>query len=223
MQLTKSDISKLVKVRKSDVFWNHFFYSLKKDYKVYGDIQKNTIKIWQKGNMTGAFYAVYTFEFNSKNHLIKTTDKLNVYGKLLRLLFPFAYFFHILSTALTDFEFKRFFIGISIFLILVLAFILLSDKIYQFEKKEQLNDFYTKLNIKTEEELEREWSRNQILTRLFLYPFCFALILFNILALIEGEFSFVIPTIGFVGIYLYSDLKMIFKYGNSKNKTIMPK
>lgn len=212
MQLTKSEISKLVKIKKANTFWNHFLYAFKKEYKINGEIKKSTIKVWQRTSMTGAFYPVYTFEFNFENQLIKTTDKLNPFAQLFRLLFPFTYFFPILSTSFTDFEFVRFFVGISIFLILTFACYLVSNEIYKYEKKEQLKEFYKTLGDKTKEETEKEWTRDKILTRLFTYPFCFALILVNIFLLLpEGEFFITIPTLGIVGVYLYSDLKIIFK------------
>lgn len=212
MQLSKSDILKLVKVRKENTFWNHFLYNSKTDYKIYGKVEKNNIKIWQKTTFAGAFYPVYSFDFNSEQELIKITDKLNPFAQVLRLLFPCIYFFPLISTSLTNFEFKRFLGASIVFLILTLICYLVSNKIYLFEKKEQLNDFYKTLGIKTEEVPEREWSKNKILTRLFTYPFCFALLLVNIFLIIpEGKFLLSIPIFGIVGVYLYSDLKMIFK------------
>ena len=220
MQLNKTDILKLVKVRKSDVFWSHFFYGLKKDYSVNGEIQTNTIKVWQKASMTGVFYPVYTFEFNSDDQLLKITDSLNSFGKLLQLLFPLFYFHPLFSNSFTHFELRHFFIAIALFLILTFACYLISNAIYQYEKKEQLKDFYETLNIKTgkksnyktEEKTEKEWSINKTLTRLFTYPFCFALILANIFLIIpEGNLFVAIPTLGVVGFYLYCDLKIIFK------------
>lgn len=212
MQLTKSDILKLVKVRKANTFWNHFLYAFKKEYKINGEIKKSTIKVWQKTSMTGAFYPVYTFEFNLENQLVKTTDKLNPVALFFRLLFPLIYFFPVLSTSFSDFEFMRFFVGISSFLILTFACYLIRNAIYKYEKKEQLKEFQKTLGFKTKEETEKEWTRNKILTRLFTYPFCFALILVNIFLLLpEGDFFITIITLGIVGVYLYTDLKMIFK------------
>lgn len=98
---------------------------------------------------------------------------------------------------------SRFFLAIS----------LLNSKLYQYEKKEHLKEFRKVLNIKGEEKApEKEWSIKMILTRLFIYPFCFALILLNIFLIIpQGRFFIAIPTLVIVRIYLYSDLKMIFK------------
>ncbi|MEZ0130809.1 SDR family NAD(P)-dependent oxidoreductase, partial [Flavobacterium sp. LBUM151] len=74
---------------------------------------------------------------------------------------------------------------------------LLNSKLYQYEKKENLKEFRKALNIKEEEKFpEKEWSIKMILTRLFIYPFCFALILLNLFLIIpEGSFFIAIPTL----------------------------
>jgi hypothetical protein len=212
MEITKSDIQKLVIVKKDNTIKNHFLNSFTKQYKTFGETQENTIKIWQKTKTTGIAYPIFTFEFNSKNKLIKTTEKLNPIARFSQLLFPLFFFFPLLQNAFSDFEFKRFFACISAFLFLTFACYLVSNKIYQYEKKEQLNDFYKTLDIKVEEKQEKEWTKSKILTRLFTYPFCFALLLFNIFSLIpKGEIFLSLPIFIIVGVYLYSDLKMIFK------------
>nr|WP_199001351.1 hypothetical protein [Flavobacterium sp. ASV13] len=230
MELTKSDLQKLIQVQKENTFLNHFIFSLTKDYKTYGNIKKNKMNLWKSTGFTGSFYPVFSFEFDSEGTLIKITDELNPFAKFLRLLFPLFFFFPTLSTAFTDFQLKKFLICISIFLILSFASYLLSLKIYSYNKKGLLKDFYqvlnsttkskqlTKqskskiLNNETEEKLEKEWTIGKILTRLFTYPFCFALILLVIFGMIpDGKFIIAIPMLVIIGVYLYSDLKMIFK------------
>jgi len=220
MEVKKSDIQKLVKVKKVDSFWNHLVCSFKKDYKIYGEVQKNKIKIWEMSSFTGIFYPVYTFEFNSENDLVKTKDQLNSFARFFQFLFPLSFFFPLLSNAFTDFTIKRFLANIAAFLFLTFACHLLSRKIYRFEKKEQLNSFYKKIGFTVEEKTcdkidgkpENEWSSSKILTRLFTYPFCLALILFGIFGMIpDGNFFIAIPMLAIVGVYLYSDLTMIFK------------
>ncbi|KQO32957.1 hypothetical protein ASF10_19335 [Flavobacterium sp. Leaf82] len=212
MEITKSDIQKLIEVKKEDTIKNHFLYSTTKQYKSFGEIKENTIKVWQRTNMTGIYYPIFTFEFNSENKLIKTSEKLNPIAKFSQLLFPLFYFFPLLLKAFTDFEFKRSLACISAFLFLTFVCYLVSNKIFRYEKKEQLNEFYKTLGIKTEDKQEREWSKSKTLTRLFTYPFCFALILLTIFLIIpEGGFLIAILILGIIGTYLYSDLKIIFK------------
>lgn len=212
MQINKSDILKLVKIRKVDTFWNHFIYAFTTNYRSNGEIKKNIIKIWQKRTMRGIFYPVFTFEFDNQNQLIKITDKLNPYGKIIQLIFPFIFFLPLIYTGIIHFELKQFIIVGTTIIILFLAILLLNNKLYQYEKKELLAEFRKTLNIKEENLPEKEWSTKMILTRLFIYPFCFALILLNIFLLIpEGKFFIAIPMLSIIGVYLYSDLKMIFK------------
>ncbi|RXM48270.1 hypothetical protein, partial [Flavobacterium sp. YO12] len=82
MEITKSDVQKLIQVQKENTFLNHFIYAIKKDYKIHGNIEKHKINIWQKTSLTGSSYSVYSFEFDSENILTKVNDKLN----------PFAHF-----------------------------------------------------------------------------------------------------------------------------------
>lgn len=226
MEFTKSDVQRLIQTQKGNTFFNHFIYSVTKDFKTQGCIQKRQIKIWKRTNFTGSFYPVHSFNFDSENKLISVTDELNSFAKYTQLLFPLFLFSPLLSTAFSDFYLKKFLICIIIFLILNFACYLLSLKIYSYEKKDQLKDFYQLLKNKnltkkggskilkreTEEAPIKEWSTSKILTRLFTYPFCLALILFAIFGMIpDGEIILAIPMLLIVGVYLYSDLKMIFK------------
>ncbi|KAF2081332.1 hypothetical protein [Flavobacterium sharifuzzamanii] len=230
MEVTKSDIQKLIQVQKNNTFLNHFICSIKKDYKIYGNIEKHKIIIWQRTSWTGSSYSLYSFEFDSEGILTKVNDKLNPFAQYSQLLFPLFFFFPLLSTAFTDFQIKKFLACISVFLFLTFACYLFSRRIGLVNKKDQLTDFYQLINIKannkqlvkqhksrildleTEEKLENEWSSGKILTRLFTYPFCLALIFLSIFGMIpDGKFFIAIPILAIVSVYLYSDLMMIFK------------
>ena len=78
MEITKSDILKLIKNNKVDNFWNHFIYVVKRDFKPTGEVKENQIKFWKQGIWAGPFYPIYTFELNSQNHLINISNKLKV-------------------------------------------------------------------------------------------------------------------------------------------------
>lgn len=236
MEFNKSDIQKLIQTKKNDTFWNHFLFSLTKNYKIHGEIRENKIKIWQRTSLTGISYSVYSFEFDSENTLVKITDELNSFARVFQISFPLFFFFPLLSNAFTDFQITKFLISIGAFILLTFACYLMSRKIDSYNKKDQLADFYQLLNIKinkkqviklnrskildleTEEKQEKEWSTKKILTRLFTYPFCLALILLAIFAMIpDGKFIIAIPMLVIVATYLYSDLKMIFSEGK-KNR-----
>ena len=213
MQITKSDIKKLIKNTKTDSIWNHFLCVIKRDFSYNGYIQKNKIKVWKQGIWIGAFYPIFTFELNSQNHLINISDKLNPIGKLLFLIFPIGFSSLFISTIVGDFEIKKFLLLTIILLIFIVFYTIITMRIYKFEKKEQLKEIYEVLEIETEDEkIENEWSKRKILIRLFAYPFCLSLIILNIFLIIpEGKIFLAIGSLSIVITYLYADLKMIFK------------
>lgn len=213
MEITKSDIKKLIQNIKTDSFWNHFLYVIKRDFSYSGEIQKNRIKVWKQGIWIGAFYPIFTFELNSQNHLINISDKLNPIGKVLYLLFPIGFSSILISTIISDFEIKKILLLTFIILTFLAIYILFTTKIYKYEKEELLKEIYEVLEIEIEDEkTESEWSKKRILIRVFTYPFCLFLIFLNIFLIIpHGKIFLAIGTLSIVFVYLYADLKMIFK------------
>ena len=69
LDIKKSDVEKLIEVKKKDKFLNHFFTVIKHDRRPSGEIEKTEIKIW-KFNLWGAiFYPIFIFRLNSSNDL----------------------------------------------------------------------------------------------------------------------------------------------------------
>ena len=212
MEITKSDILKLIENKKVDNFWNHFLYLIKRDFKPTGEVNKNQIKFWKQGIWAGAFYPIYTFELNSQNHLINISDKLNPIGKILFLLIPLGYISSFIFNIIDDFVLRKFIVLLIIIIVFSVVYFLIIKKIYNYEKEEQLKEIYEILEIEAEKEIiEREWTKKKIITRIFTYSFCFFLIVLNIFFLIpEGKIVLIISSLSIVGVYLYSDIKMIF-------------
>lgn len=152
MEVTKSDIKKLIKNIKTDNFWNHFSCILKRNFSYNGEIQKNRIKIWKQGISFGAFYPIITLELNSQNHLINISNKINPIGKALHLLFPFSISALFISTLISDFEIVRFILLMLILLIFNAIYILVASKMYKYEKEELLRGIYEILKIETASE-----------------------------------------------------------------------
>jgi hypothetical protein len=107
MEVTKSDIQKLIEVQKNNTFSNHFICSIKKDYKIYGNIEKHKINIWKRKSLTGNSYSVYSFEFDSEDVLTKVNDKLNSFAQFSQLLFPLFFFFLCFRLLLQIFKLKN--------------------------------------------------------------------------------------------------------------------
>jgi protein-S-isoprenylcysteine O-methyltransferase Ste14 len=160
-----------------------------------------------------AFYPIFTFELNANNNLTNITDKLNPIGKTIVGLFLIGILYFVFTNLSTDFDFLENWLAILIASVFLLIFITIFRKLYQSEKQNQLDEIFEFLDIEVEEKkLEKEWSLKNILIRLFTYPFCLFLIGLNIFLIIpNGQYILALGTFGFVGFYLFADLKMIFK------------
>ncbi len=113
----------------------------------------------------------------------------------------------------TQFEFFanwKLIVMAAVFLVL---FVLLVRKIYTTEKQNQLDEILNLLEVEVEEKkIENEWSTKNTLIRMFTYPFCLFLILITIFLLIpEGQYGMALSSFSFVGFYLVTDLKMLFR------------
>lgn len=213
MEITKKDIEQLIELRKENTFLNHLLNFFSRDYRPKGKICRNEIKIWNQNIWNVAFYPVFTFELNANNHLINITDKLNPIGKTIIGLFSIGIIYFVFSNFSTDFEFLENWLPILIVSVFLLIFVTVFRKLYLFEKQNQLDEIFEILDIEVEEKKpEKEWSLKNILIRLFTYPFCLFLIGLNIFLIIpNGKYILALGTFGFVGFYLFADLKMIFK------------
>lgn len=217
MEVTKKDIEKLIELRKEDTFLNHLWNIISRDFRPKGEVGRNEIKVWKQNMWNGPFYPIFSFELNANNHLTNITDKLNPVGKTIIVLFIFGFLYFVFPKNPMQFDF----IGNwpIIFFILVIASIVgvVVRMIHRFEKQNQLDEIFEILDIEVEQKKpEKEWSFKRIMIRLFTYPFCLFLIGLNIFLIIpNGQYFYALGTFGFVGFYLFSDIKMILK--NKKN------
>ncbi|MFD2724733.1 hypothetical protein [Hyunsoonleella rubra] len=216
MEVTKKDVEKLIELKRKDTFFNHLWNVFSRDLRSAGEINRHEIKVWNQNLWNASFYPIFKFEFNASNHLIKISDRLNPVGKMLIGILVFGFLYFVFPKNPTEFNF----IGSWPIILFLSAFssifILFARMIYRFEKQNQLDEIFELLDIEVEEkEPEKEWSAKNILIRLFTYPFCLFLIGLNIFLIIPNQGY--IPAIGifiFVGLYLISDLRMIFKNKN---------
>ncbi|NLN26188.1 MAG: hypothetical protein GX163_11225 [Bacteroidetes bacterium] len=213
MEVTKKDVEKLIELRKENTFLNHLWNVFSRDMRAKGEVKRNEIKVWSQNMWNMTFYPIFTFEFNANNHLVKITDKINPIGKTIVGLFSVVILYFIFSNLSTDFDFLENWLPILIVSVFLLIFVSVFRKLYLSEKQNQLDEIFEILDIEVEEKKpEKEWSLKNILIRLFTYPFCLFLIGLNIFLIIpNGQYILALGTFGFVGFYLFADLKMIFK------------
>ncbi|NAY93443.1 hypothetical protein GTQ34_16145 [Muricauda sp. JGD-17] len=81
------------------------------------------------------------------------------------------------------------------------------------EKKIQLKQIYEILEIEVENEKpEKEWGWKKILVRLITYPLSIFLVAMCFwTAIPQGKYLLAMGVLLIVGVYLYTDLKIIFK------------
>ena len=213
MEITKKDIEKLIELRKENTYLNHLWNVFTRDFRPKGEIGRNEIKVWKQNMWNMTFYPIFTFELNANNHLTNITDKLNPIGKTIIGIFSIGILYFVFTNFSTDFDFLENWLAILIVSVFLLIFITVFRKLYQSEKQNQLDEIFEFLDIEVEEKKpEKEWSLKNILIRLFTYPFCLFLIGLNIFLIIpNGQYILALGTFGFVGFYLFADLKMIFK------------
>lgn len=219
MEITKSDIKKLIEVEKADSFFNHLLAVVTGDYRAKGEIKPSEIVVWSQSYWTGVVYPVFTFKLDSKNNLIDITDRLNPVGRIFYFGFISFLVFIFTPQDIMNVSWESFWpLAVTVILFLGI-FILLTTQYYRFEKNQQLNEIFEILDIEVEiEKVEDEWSLKNTLIRLFTYPFCVFLMWLTIFVVIPaGNYGLAIGTAIFVIPYLYIDLKLIMRKKTTGN------
>ncbi len=213
LAVTKKDIIALIRYKKSNTFLNHLWTVFSGDFGAKGEVNENSVIIWNQTNWNRTFYPVFKFEFDRNQHLIKIADKLNPVAKAFFLVFVFGLLYALFIDNFGKFDLGKPWPVIIIFTVFIFLLSLFFRMIYRFEKKNQLDEIFELLDIEIEEKKrENEWSLKNILIRLFTYPFCLFLIWLNITLVIpDGNYKMAVGLFVFVGFYLVMDLKMIFK------------
>lgn len=222
MKISKQDIVKKIKKRRKNSLWGHLLTSLYLTQDIYADVRKDKIIVWNWGSWLGSFYSVIIFEFNSKNELIKVSDKLNKFGVALYLFTLVGFSLAFGSIIFEDFTItKLVFIG-GAYVIFITLLLLLSRAVYRFEKNETKEYYFRLFDI--EEDIEeyskpkREWSFKNTTIRFFAYLLCLMLSLVSILIMLDNSANILLGVIllSMVANYLYFDLKIILKKNRKK-------
>ena len=219
MEINKTEVEKLIEINKKDNFFNHLWNVASRDFSAKGEIKSNEIRVWRQNFWNMTFYPVFIFQFNSKQHLINISSKINPIGKLFNLLILLSFISSFFLVSLDNFEILKDWKIIALFTLIMLLGIYFAYKVYSFERRNQLDQIFEILDIevaKTKE--EKESSILKIITRILLYPFCIGLILFALFYLIPiGEIFLALGSLAVGGTYLYSDLRILLERKTTGN------
>lgn len=226
----KSDIEKLVKVKKVSNFKNHFaeYISNEKNKEYSGEIKEDNIILWQ--SQTVGYFIVFDISFNPNKTIKNIVIKNNNFHSLIKKIVPV--FFLILVYVIIFSDNVRFAITISfvITIFFCLGYLIL-NAITKFQKELQIEVLRKDLlkielknnpdliaSIKLEVKEINEWTFSKIMLRIILYPFCIFIIGFSIYSLFtelkmlrHAVFGIVISLT-----YLISDILILFKKENIK-------
>ncbi|RUA29563.1 MAG: hypothetical protein DSY77_15090 [Bacteroidetes bacterium] len=218
MKVSKSDIIELIEDEKTDSFTNHLNAILKWGFRPTGEIQKREIRVWRQNVWNGVFYPIFKFHLNNDGYLVKITDRINPVGLIVYILLCAVVSIPWLYWIFDDYDPASHWIQIITWVVFFGIFGLISFKIYQMEKKIQLSQIYEILEIEVEgDKLEDEWGMKKILLRIITYALSFLLIAVCFIFVIpSGNYLIALATLLIVGVYLYSDLKILLKKGKKK-------
>ena len=222
LEVTKKDVEKLIELRKGNTFLNHLWNVFSRDFRSQGEVGRSEIKVWRQSIWNMTFYPIFTFEFNSNNHLTNIKHNLNPVGKAFNIIASLWFIFLIFPKQPSDFDFIANWRIATLITVFVLISILVARMVYQFEKQNQLEQIFELLDIEVEEKKpEKEWSLKNILIRLFTYPFSLFVIFICIWSLTEnGNILMTVFGIGISATYLYTDIKMILRKKKTTSNTV---
>jgi hypothetical protein len=213
VEINRKDIEKIIELETENKFLNHLWNIFIRDYRPKGKIENQEIIIWRQSIWNAVFYPIFTFELNSKNYLIKISEKLNPVGKAILGIVISCFIYFVIIKNIVDNNFINNWILILFICVFASIVSLTVRMIYKSEKRNQLNELYEILDIEvTGEKTENESSLKKTLARLLIYPFCLFLIGLSIFILIPGKnYLFSVIIFFLVGFYLFTDLKILLR------------
>lgn len=213
MEVTKNDVEKLIELRKESNYLNHFHNVFTRDFRAKGEVGQNEIKVWRQSFWTMTFYPIFRFEFNSENHLIKITDKINPIGKTFNAIIFLSFIFFLLPKSIDELKYGTTWILVSLILFFMCFLIWFARKVYNYEKKIQLEQIFEILDIEVDEKKPiKEWSVKNVIMRILLYPICIGLILLAFFLLFpNGDVILGMGSLGIAGAYLFADIKILIE------------
>ncbi len=207
-KITKSALKQLFEKQRADTLWNHLITAINWDYSFQGIDLGHEIRLWQQNSWNRPFYPVHTFVATQDGGFVYANSKLNIYGKVLRILLwciPAVLLWNILTE---QFPFNAKIVFTVLIVVFVFSILLVSRRFYKNELDYQLEDIYEVLGIKpATKKTKIEWSFGKTVMRLFTYPLSIFLIAISlIVAIPQGEYLHGIITLIVCFTYLVSDL-----------------
>ena len=221
MEITKSDILKLIEVQQMNTFGTHLLTILKWDFRPAGEVRNREIRVWRQNGWNGMFYPIFKFDLNKDGHLINISDRINPVGQIMYFLFCVVFSILWLNWIFDDFDPLFHWIEILGLVIFLGIFLIIGFKVYRMEKKIQLEQIYEILDIEFEnKEVEKEWGWKKIMVRSITYPLSIFLIFVCIFTAIpQGKYFLTLSILSIIGVYLYTDLKIILGKKTTGNNT----
>jgi len=216
VEITKSDIIKLVEETKTNSFKTHLLTILKSDFQPAGEFENRKITVWRQNLWNRLYYPIFQFDLDKKGNLVNISDRINPVGKIFFCLFCIVTCIPWFYWIFNDFDLSAHWIQTFTGLIFLGTFILIGLQVYKIELQIQLNQIYELLDMETEPiKVKKEWGWKKVLVRSITYPLSVFLIAVSIfLVLSQRDYFAAIGTLIIVGFYLYSDLKIIIKKEN---------
>ena len=218
MEIKKRDIEQLIVVRKKDIFKHHLETIFTNNYEVTGDITSNEIKVWRQNAWNKTIYPVFSFQLNANDTLVNIKHKLNPVGKLLLGSLVLGLSFLICPKAFATIYLPNHWPIISIIAVALVIIALLVVVLYRFEKQNQLQEIFELLESPEAHKEPEKCHLKRLGMRLLAYPFYLYLIYLTIRHVIPtGNVPLAFSTLGFSGIYFFTEVSMLFKlWKNSK-------
>ena len=221
MKSHKEKIDEIITLEKENNLWNHILTNLFHRGEIIAEKKPNKYIIWTSNYFVGIFYPIIELNFNKENNISNIKTELSSYGKLGGIiLFLLIFTFSSVLIFIPIIEYINFFGLREVLILLVYSIFIYSiywvlTRIYLNERKYLLNELKiivgkeTQQSIDKIEERKNEWTLKMTVFRMFAYPLSIFIIIFSIFYMLpKGNLKglFAIPI---VGIYLYSDLKLL--------------
>lgn len=213
MEITQKEVNQLIETENPNTFGAHLRRFFLNEKGVAGTIASRETQIWQRNQWTFILYAVFTFKFDEKHHLIAIGTKLNIMGKILFFGIFSVLFFLFIPKDIVAYQDDRFWIYTCIKIIFLLLYLICGKVMYDSEKEVQKEAIFHQLDLEIDDKNDiNEHSLYSYFLRFLTYPLGFATLYVCIFHFFPTQ-KYLHATFGMVVIsaYFITDVLLIFK------------